>query len=113
MYFSFDNIALDKIILAFQEYCRSVEERMVIVHENKCLGNEETIQETLSSENTSIILKKAVASMDALFYIPVQFTMTLCSLYTVKEMKRIICSGIYRLINETVEFSTASGYSVM
>ena len=113
MYFSFDNIALDKIIPAFQEYCRSVEERMIIVYDNHCLGEEEIIQENLSNENTSILLKKAVASMDAIFYIPIQFTMTLCSLYTVKAMKRTICNGIYRLINETVEFSTASGYSVM
>ena len=113
MYFSFENIALDKIIPAFQAYCRSVEERMIIVHENRCLKDEEIIPEYLSSENSNIMLKRAAVSMDALFYIPIQFTMTLCSRYTTQDMKRIICNGVYRLINETVEFSTSSGYSVM
>lgn len=113
MYFSFDAISRDKIISAFQEYCHSVEERMIIVYDGECLRRDAILPTTLSNENTQIILKRSTASMDALFYIPIQFSITLSSVHSTHAMIQSICDGIYKLVNETVEFSTSSGHSVM
>ena len=112
MPFSFQDITLDRIVQAVQLFCHSVSDRLVFLYKGRCLQKGDPIPKDFDTTLCRFFLKRNCSESDALVSLPIKFSFSLCSLETVDDVCHTITDGIYQLITETVEFSTASGYSV-
>ena len=112
MPFSFQDITLDRIVQAVQVFCHSFNDRLVFVYKGQCLQKGDLIPKDYDTSLCRFYLKRNCSKSDALVSLPINFSISLCSLETVSDVCHTITDGVYQLITETVEFSTASGYSV-
>ena len=112
MPFSYQDISVDRIVQAVQLFCRSIDDRLMFVYEGRYLRKGDPIPVDFDSTLCRFFLKRNCSESDALVSFPVKFSISLCSMETVGDVCHTISDGIYQLITETVEFSTASGYSV-
>lgn len=112
MPFSFQDITLDRIVQAVQVFCHSFNDRLVFVYKGQCLQKGDLIPKDYDTSLCRFYLKRNCSKSDALVSLPINFSISLCSLETVSDVCHTITDGVYQLVTETVEFSTASGYSV-
>lgn len=112
MPFSFQDITRERIVQAMELFCKSVNNRLVLLYRDQCLQKGDLMSKDIDTTVCRFYLKRNQSESDALIYLPIKFSISVCTLETVNDVCHTICDGIYQLITETVEFSTDSGYSV-
>lgn len=112
MPFSFQDITRERIVQSMELFCKSVNNRLVLLYRDQCLQKGDLMSKDIDTTVCRFYLKRNQSESDALIYLPIKFSISVCTLETVNDVCHTICDGIYQLITETVEFSTDSGYSV-